>query len=85
MALPFNIIQVFFQTFFITAEKPQLGFAVTISSGLTNMVLDAFLVILLPQEYKLAGAAVATAMSQVIVGIVPLFYFGRKNSSILQM
>ena len=85
LALPFNILQVFFQTFFITAEKPQLGFAVTISSGLTNMVLDAFLVILLPQEYKLAGAAVATAMSQVIGGIVPLFYFGRKNSSILQM
>lgn len=85
LALPFNILQVFFQTFFITAEKPQLGFAVTISSGLTNMVLDAVLVIALPQEYKLAGAAVATAMSQVIGGIVPLFYFGRKNSSILQM
>lgn len=85
LALPFNVLQVFFQTFFVTAEKPQLGFAVTTSSGLTNMVLDAVLVIALPQEYKLAGAAVATAMSQVIGGIVPLFYFGRKNSSILQM
>lgn len=85
LALPFNILQVYFQTFFITAEKPQLGFAVTLSSGATNMVLDAILVVLLPQEYKLAGAAVATAMSQVIGGVVPLFYFGRKNSSILQM
>lgn len=85
LALPFNVLQVFFQTFFVTAEKPQLGFAVTTSSGLTNMVLDAVLVIALPQEYKLAGAAVATAMSQVIGAIVPLFYFGRKNSSILQM
>ncbi len=85
LALPFNILQVYFQTFFITAEKPQLGFAVTLSSGATNMVLDAILVVLLPQEYKLAGAAVATAMSQVIGGVVPLFYFGRKNSSILRM
>lgn len=85
LALPFNILQVFFQTFFITAEKPELGFAVTISSGVTNMILDAVLVILLPQEYKLAGAAVATAMSQVIGGVVPLFYFGRKNSSILRL
>jgi len=85
LALPFNILQVYFQTFFITAEKPQLGFAVTLSSGATNMVLDAVLVVLLPQEYKLAGAAVATAMSQVIGGVAPLFYFGRKNSSILRM
>jgi len=85
LALPFNILQAYFQNFFITAEKPQLGFAVTLSSGVTNMVLDAILVVLLPQEYKLAGAAVATAMSQVIGGVVPLFYFGRENSSILRM
>lgn len=49
------------------------------------MVLDALLVILLPKEYKLAGAAVATAMSQVVGGAVPLFYFCRKNSSILRL
>ena len=85
LVLPFNILQVYFQAFFITAEKPELGFAITLSSGITNMILDAVLVILLPQPYKLAGAAVATAMSQVVGGVVPLFYFGRKNSSILQM
>lgn len=85
LALPFNILQVYFQTFFITAEKPQLGFGITLSSGAANMILDAVLVPLLPQEYKLAGAAVATAMSQVIGGVVPLFYFGRRNSSILRM
>jgi Na+-driven multidrug efflux pump len=48
-------------------------------------VLDAVLVILLPQEYKLAGAAVATAMSQIVGGAVPLVYFSRKNSSILHL
>lgn len=85
LALPFNILQVYFQTFFITAEKPELGFAVTISSGVTNMILDAVLVISLPMEYKLAGAAVATAMSQVIGGVVPLFYFGRRNNSLLRL
>lgn len=84
LALPFNILQVYFQTFFITAEKPKLGFAVTVSSGCANIILDAILVILLPQEYKLAGAAVATATSQLVGGVVPLFYFGRKNSSILK-
>ena len=85
LALPFNILQMMFQSFFVTAEKPSLGLAVSIASGLTNMVLDAVLVILLPQQWKLAGAAVATAMSQVVGGLVPLFYFGRKNSSILRL
>lgn len=85
LALPFNILQFLFQSFFVTAEKPQLGLWITLSSGVTNMVLDAVLVILLPQPYKLAGAAVATAMSQVVGGGVPLLYFGRKNASILRL
>lgn len=84
-ALPFYVLQLLFQSFFVTAEKPELGLVVTVSSGCTNMILDAVLVMLLPQEYKLAGAAVATAMSQVVGGVVPLFYFGRKNSSILKL
>lgn len=84
-ALPFNVLQLLFQSFFVTAEKPKLGLVVTISSGITNMVLDAVLVILLPQEGKLAGAAVATALSQVVGGVIPLLYFGRENSSILRL
>lgn len=84
-ALPFYVMAMLFQSFFVTAEKPQLGLVVTICSGVTNMVLDAVLVILLPQEYKLAGAAVATATSQVVGGVIPLFYFARKNSSILRL
>lgn len=49
------------------------------------MILDAVLVILLPHEYKLIGAAIATGMSQVIGGVFPLVYFFRKNSSILRL
>lgn len=84
-ALPFYVLQLLFQSFFVTAEKPQLGLAVTVLAGITNMVLDAVLVILLPQEHKLAGAAVATAMSQLVGGVIPLFYFFRKNDSILRL
>ncbi len=84
-ALPFYVLQLLFQSFFPAAEKPQLGLAVTVLAGITNMVLDAVLVILLPQEYKLAGAAIATAMSQFVGGVIPLFYFFRKNRSILQL
>ena len=84
-ALPFYVLQLLFQSFFPAAEKPQLGLAVTVLAGVTNMVLDAVLVILLPQEYKLAGAAIATAMSQFVGGVIPLFYFFRKNNSILRL
>ncbi len=84
-ALPFYVLQLLFQSFFVTAEMPKMGLFVTVSSGVTNMILDAVLVILLPQEHKLAGAALATAMSQVVGGGVPLFYFFRKNKSILRL
>lgn len=85
IALPFNVLQLLFQSFCVAAEKPKMGLTVTVMSGFTNMVLDAVLVSMLPQEYKLAGAAAATAFSQVVGGTVPLLYFGRKNNSILRL
>ncbi|MGN0185402.1 MAG: MATE family efflux transporter [Aristaeellaceae bacterium] len=84
-ALPFFVLQVMFQSFFVAAEKPQLGLAVTVLSGATNMVLDAVLVLLLPQEMKLAGAALATAVAQLVGGVIPLVYFSRENDSILRL
>lgn len=85
LATPFYILQLLFQSFFVTAEKPKLGLAVTVCSGVTNMVLDAVLVTLLPQPHKLAGAAVATAVSQAVGSIVPLVYFFRENTSLLRL
>ena len=58
---------------------------VTVLSGVTNMALDATLVIFLPQEHRLFGAGIATAASQVVGGVLPLIYFGRKNTSILHL
>lgn len=85
VALPFFVLQVMFQSFFVAAQKPHLGLIVTVSSGVTNMILDAVLVLLLPKEYKLSGAAIATATAQIVGGVIPLFYFLRKNSSILRL
>ena len=85
IGLPFYVLQVMFQSFFVAAEKPHMGFIVTLISGVTNMVLDAVLVIGFPQEIKLVGAAVATATAQFAGGMIPLIYFLRKNSSILRL
>ena len=75
-------LQMEFQSFFITAEKPHLGLTITVAAGVTNMVLDAVFVGVL--RWGLVGAAAATALSQIVGGVFPLFYFGRKNSSLLQ-
>ena len=78
LAMPAFMLQMEFQTFFITAEKPTLGLFVTVASGVANMLLDLLLVGLLP--LGLVGAALATAISQAVGGIVPLFYFFSKNT-----
>ena len=84
-ALPFLVLQYMFQSFFVAAEKPRLGLFVIIAAGVTNMVLDAVLVISLPQQYKIAGAAIATAASQFVGGSIPLIYFLRRNGSLLRL
>ena len=80
---PFFILQNIFQSFFVTAEKPRLGLAVTAGAGVMNMVLDAILVAGFGLGLK--GAAWATFSSQVFGGIVPIFYFAFKNSSLLRL
>ncbi len=82
-AMPFQMLQFEFQSFFVTAEKPQLGLYVTLGAGVTNMVLDALLVAVLP--LGLVGAALATALSQLVGGAVPILYFARRNDSLLQL
>ena len=83
LALPFYMLQFEFQSFFVVAEKPKLGLYVTVASGVANMVLDALFMAAF--RWGLAGAATATAISQVIGGIIPLVYFCRDNTSLLKL
>lgn len=80
-AMPAFMLQNEFQAFFVTAEKPQLGLVVTVIAGVANMFLDWLFMAIF--NWGLAGAAIATAISQIIGGIVPLVYFFTvKNSSL---
>lgn len=83
IALPFFALQFAFQTLFSTAGKPQYGFAVIVAAGLTNALLDALFIC--GFGWGLPGAALATALGQLVGGAVPLFYFCRKNSSFLRL
>lgn len=82
-ANPFFILQNVFQSFFVTAEKPKLGLYITVGAGLTNIVLDALLVGVL--HWGVAGAAIATILSQAVGGLTPIVYFLRKNDSLLRL
>lgn len=83
-ALPFYMLQYEFSSFAATAEKPKLGLFTTIAAGVMNIVGDALLVGVF--QLGVTGAALATALSQVVGGVVPLVYFARrKNTSRLHL
>lgn len=81
--LPAFMLQNAFQGFFVTAEKPRLGLYVTVLAGVGNIVFDALFVAVF--EWGLAGAAIATALNQVVGGVLPIIYFSRKNDSLLRL
>lgn len=77
------ILQYVFQSFCTAAEKPELTLKISIAAGLTNMVLDFLFIAVF--HWGIAGAAAATCLGEIVGGIVPLIYFARKNSSLLQL
>jgi len=83
IALPAFMLQYEFQSFFVAAGKPKLGLWVTIIAGVTNIILDALLTGWL--SLGLEGAAIATAVSQCVGGIIPVIYFVQPNSSLLKL
>ena len=77
------MLQNVFQSFLIAAEKPKLGLLATVLAGIANMALDAIFIIVF--KWGVAGASIATGLSQCVGGIFPLIYFLRKNSSLLRL
>ena len=83
ISMPFFMLQNIFQSFFVAAEKPKLGLAVTVMAGVTNIVLDGLFIGFF--KWGIIGAAVATSFSEFLGGFVPLIYFLSKNSSTLRL
>ncbi len=85
IVIAFNVAFMFqnvFQSFLVAAEKPRLGLVATVSAGVTNMVLDALLVGVF--RWGLAGAALATGLSQTVGAVIPMvFFLNRENGSAL--
>lgn len=78
--MPLFIIQMAFQSFYMTAERPELGTRMSIICGLLNISLDALLVI--GFGWGLTGAAIATAVSLAAGGIYPLLLFSSRREGV---
>ena len=73
IGLPAFMLQYLFQVFFVVAERPKLSLFVISLAGCTNIILDALFVAVF--NFGLAGAAIATIISQFIGGFLPILYF----------
>lgn len=70
---PATMLQMMFQTFFVTAGKPLIGLMLTISGGVANMILDYLF--MGPFNMGISGAALATGIGELIPAVIGLFYF----------
>lgn len=79
----FFMLQTMFQSLFPVGEKPKLGLAITITSGMIDILLNALFIIVF--GWGIVGAAVSTVIGQIIGSIVPILYFLRRNDSLLRL
>jgi putative MATE family efflux protein len=83
LALTAYLLQYIFQSFCITAEKPNMSLVMMVTAGVSNMILDALFVAVF--RWGIAGAAIATAIAQYVGALIPLIYFIRPNDSLLRL
>ena len=83
LALTAYLLQYAFQSFCITAERPNLSLIMMVAAGVCNIILDALFVAVF--GWGLAGAAAATAIAQYVGAVIPLIYFLRPNDSLLRL
>ena len=79
LCMPGFILQMAFQSFFMTAERPELGTGMSLFSGCLNIVLDALFIIVF--GWGLTGAALGTAIALAAGGIYPLIFFSSKRNT----
>lgn len=79
--MPFTMLGILFQQFFITEGKAHIIMITTLVGGLLNIVLNYILIYVL--QMGLRGAAIATSIGYSLPAIIGLVYFSLKRNSIL--
>ncbi len=71
--VPASVLQILFQSFFVTAGRPGLGLGLTVAAGISNAALDYLLIV--PAGMGITGAAAATAIGWCIPAFAGVAYF----------
>lgn len=84
VGLPGFMLQMCFQSFYMAAERPQLGTIMSLVCAGTNVALDALFILVF--KWGLAGSAAASMIACLLGGLYPLWYFrSHRNFSALRM
>ncbi len=75
VCMPFQILNSAFHPILITADRPNLGFFVSLVNAAVNILLDWIAVALL--GWGLTGAALATGLAWIVSALIPMIYFFR--------
>jgi len=75
-----SVVQVLFQTLFVTAGKPHFGLWLNVGSGIANIFFDYLFIVVM--DMGIAGAAWGTVSSFLIGGLPPLWYFAKPRASL---
>lgn len=78
---PLAIFQMIFQSFFVTAGKPNLGLITTLLGGVANIVLDYVFIAIF--NWGIGGAAFATVIGYSIPALYGMYYFMIKKETML--
>lgn len=81
LLVPFAMVSIILQIFFVAAGRPGLGFGLSIAGGLVNIMLDYVLIAVIP--LSVAGAAYASAAGYVLQAIIgTAFFFANRSGSL---
>lgn len=73
LIIPFAMVGILLQIFFVAAGNPGLGFGLSLAGGVLNIILDYVLIAVIP--LGVAGAAWATGAGYVLQTVVGICYF----------
>lgn len=77
---PAIMLQLLFQTFFVTAGRPMLGFVVSVMAGVTNAAADLVLMGLC--GFGLEGAALGTGAGCLVCAAAGVVFFFRRDKEL---
>lgn len=80
--IPFTLLGILFQMFFISEGRPTINMISSIMGGIVNIVLDYILIVKL--NMGLQGAAIATGIGYSIPSIIGIIFFALNKKGTLQ-